>query len=344
MEQFEEERPPSRRRFVPRRKRNFRRIPERIDLKVKGFAKPEVIAACTRKIPLARIAAGDFGHVGITVANSEVAFPKDAFVPRPTVGKYSNRNVNGREIVRKDLPMTIKTTSFDSPNWGDWSNGSHEVSWDREVYQREFEAPRNFDMSVELLATEEGAEGKTFVFKFTVNAILHRDAEDFETDLLYALNLLQENAGAADVFPADAKREDYLKTVSVVWEILPPGETNATIANILGHFRKPSDEVKARVLERYELLASLKPMAFVVGTSGFARYFGAQFADNLVVFENLEYGNAIYVMFEEWETLSKQSRLELLKGDTSKFIRIVHSKGWKKQLKSVVGARRPKKQ
>jgi hypothetical protein len=175
-----------------------------------------------------------------------------------------------------------------------------------------------------------------------VNAVLLRGTEGFDAALLNALNILQENVGVADVFPADANREDYLRTVSVAWEILPPGEAAATIAKVLKHFRKPSEEVKARILERYQFLASLNPKGIVVGTSGFVRYFGAQFADNLVVFENLEYGNAIYVMFEEWKALSTQSRVELLKGDTSKFIRIVHSKGWKTQLKGVVKAKRPK--
>jgi hypothetical protein len=49
-------------------------------------------------------------------------------------------------------------------------------------------------------------------------------------------------------------------------------------------------------------------------------------------------------MFEEWEALSGQLRFDLLKGGTGKFIRIVHSKGWKTQLKAIVAARRPKKQ
>src|SRR5262249_40708822 len=148
------------------------------------------------------------------------------------------------------------------------------------------------------------------VFKFQVKAVLRPGSEGFDEDLLYALNLLQENVGAVNVFPADSTREDYLNTVTVGWEILPPGERDETILKILNRMRRPSDEAKERIAERYDALASLKPVDYIAGTSGFQRYFGARFAPNLVVFENLEYGNAIYVMFEDWEKLSQQSRLQ----------------------------------
>jgi hypothetical protein len=41
-------------------------------------------------------------------------------------------------------------------------------------------------------------------------------------------------------------------------------------------------------------------------------------------------------MFENWETLSKMSRVELLKGMSNGFKRIVHSSGWEERLKEVV--------
>jgi hypothetical protein len=183
---------------------------------------------------------------------------------------------------------------------------------------------------VELLREDGDDEEPRHVFKFQVNAVLRPGSEGFDADLLYALNLLQENVGAVGIFTVDSTREDYLKTITVGWEILPPGERDDIIVKMLGRMRNPSDEAKERIAERYDVLASLKPTAYISGTSGFQRYFGAKFAENLVVFENLEYGNAIYVMFDDWEHVSQQSRLQLLKGDDSKFVRIVHAKGWKR--------------
>jgi hypothetical protein len=133
--------------------------------------------------------------------------------------------------------------------------------------------------------------------------------------------------------------DDYLATVYVGWEILPPGERDANIARILSWLRNPSEEVKRKIIDRYDTLLKLKPSAFVAGTSGFQRYFGAKFGEDLVVFENLEYGNALYVMYEEWQALSKKSRTQLLAGSPAGFERIVHSPGWKTRLRDALKRR-----
>ena len=82
----------------------------------------------------------------------------------------------------------------------------------------------------------------------------------------------------------------------------------------------------------------VKPQAFIQGTSEFRRYFGAQFADDIVVFENIEYGNAIYVMFEDWQLLSKKTRIELLSAEERQFVRIPHTRTWKLKLRDTVEA------
>ncbi len=50
---------------------------------------------------------------------------------------------------------------------------------------------------------------------------------DYADRFLFNLNLLQENVGAADVFPADAALADYLRSIyhTVGWELLPPRRT-----------------------------------------------------------------------------------------------------------------------
>jgi len=66
------------------------------------------------------------------------------------------------------------------------------------------------------------------------------------------------------------------------------------------------------------------------------RYFGAKFGDDLVAFENVRYGNAIYVMSESWPELSKRSRIDLLGAGLDDVRRIVHKKGWDDQLSTLV--------
>jgi len=92
--------------------------------------------------------------------------------------------------------------------------------------------------------------------------------------------------------------------------------------------------------DRLEAMERLKPQGYIAGTNEFLRYFGAKFEENLVAFENLNNGNAIYVMYEDWQTLSQRSRIDLLKGPREGFERIVHQDGWKKRLAAFVRERR----
>ena len=71
--------------------------------------------------------------------------------------------------------------------------------------------------------------------------------------------------------------------------------------------------------DRLKLFASLKPSSYLVGTAQFASYIGAQFADDLVVFENAYYGDALYVLYDNWRDVSKRSRIDLLKGTSERF-------------------------
>jgi len=58
------------------------------------------------------------------------------------------------------------------------------------------------------------------------------------------------------------------------------------------------------------------------------------------VFENVRYGNALYVLYENWEDVSQRSRIDLLKGTSADYERIPHMDGWEQQFREAV-ARRP---
>lgn len=320
-------------------KQNFRKVPDKIVEKLKTLGAADFVVACAKKIKASDILAGVYSHVGLHMEGDKLIFPTSV-MPDPQVGKFSTVNVHGKEIVRKDLPMLQMTRSFESPNYGDWSKGSHEVSWTQDVYQRDFISPKELEIQIELIGEEVSNEEKIYVVRFCVNEVLKKGSNGFKEALLFNLNVLQENVGAADIYLSKATRDDYLKTVYVNWEILPPGERDTTIARILSGIKAPTDQLKQKLIERYDLLAKLKPASFIRGTSGFNRYFGAKFKDDLVVFENLEYGNAIYIMFDQWEGLSKLSRIELLKGNRNGFVRILHIPGWKTALRQQIAERK----
>ena len=162
-----------------------------------------------------------------------------------------------------------KTVALEVPDWGDWSNGSHSVYQTREVYQRDFIPPKELEITADVIKQADG--GGFAIVRFGVDQVLSRDDPDFEEDLLYALNLLQENVGRVDVFPSTTTAEDYAKTIVVDWEILPPGAVGAVLAKML-HGKEPITVDQERVMRsRLAAIAKLEPKGYIVGTNGFLR-------------------------------------------------------------------------
>ena len=243
-------------------KRNLRKLPQNIVKRIKTFDVDDVIAACAKRLRPEDIQ--NYAHLGLKIKNGTLALPPRQ-VPPPKSGRYSRANVEGREIVRRDLPMIPKTFYWETPNWGDWSYGSHTSSTTRDVYQRDFYPPKQVELTVELL--QEYENPTQYVVKFAVDQVLNRRSPEFELDLLYNLNILQENVGAAEVFESTATLEEYGKTVKVDWEILPAGKVDDVIRRILQGKKPVSDTERKQMKDRLEAMARLQPKAYVAGVS-----------------------------------------------------------------------------
>lgn len=105
-----------------------------------------------------------------------------------------------------------------------------------------------------------------FVVKFSIEQTLSRRANDFETDLLYNLNLLQENVGAVDVFPSAASLADYTNTVQIDWEILPPGSVGEVLKRMLQGKRTVEADLQKVMEQRLGVVSRFKPEAYIAGT------------------------------------------------------------------------------
>jgi hypothetical protein len=317
--------------------KNFRQVPDEVRQRLQTFALDDVVVACARLLRPQDVR--KYNHLGVRLEQDHLILP-EAFVPDTRGGRYSRTNVEGKDIIRRDLPMIKKEFSFYAPDWGDWSNGSHLVSHTRDVYQRDFIPPKEVELAITLLEERDGA----FVLKFAVEQVINCQSSDFEAELLYNLNILQENVGSVDIFESEATLSDYAATIRVDLELLPAGNLGAheAVARLLRGKRPVTDKQKAVMEDRLATFARLRPTHFVAGTSGFVRYFGAKYDDNFVVFENLRYGNAIYVMFERWQELSQRSRIDLLKGDREGFERIEHREKWEERLKAMLQHHRDK--
>ena len=321
-------------------KKHLRKIPENILEKLKTIKGKDVVVGCAVKFKADELAAGSLKHLGITLMPGGLELPA-AVVPPKSQGKYSAQNVEGIEIIRKDLPKEKHYRSIDVPNWGDWSNGSHDVDIPYEMYPRDFIPPK--ELEVTMACANKRAGLSSYVISFQIKETLDKTAKNFQKGLFENLNLLQENVGACGVEAAEVPLTDYVKTLRVAWEILPPGTLDDTL-NRLFPGKSPTKQEKDVAVERYEFFTSLKPKSLVFGNSGFRRYFGALLEDDIALFENVEYGNAIYILFKNWEDLCKRTRVELLSGKCGHdFERVIHTAGWEESAKAIIRKKRGSK-
>lgn len=275
-----------------------------------------------------------YSHVGLGLVGDKLCF-EPYLVPKASAGRWSRANIVGMSIVLRKLPKVPKTFEFEAPNFGDWGKGSHTIDWTRQVYRRKYVPPKELALFVEVIG-EEKEPMPSYAFKFRLEEVLSPASANFEEDLLYGLNILQENVGAADVFPSDSTLNDYLGTLYVEWELLPPGNRDSNITTILKTAPTLSREEKESVVDRYVFFEALRPKSVILGRNGFRRYFGALLAEDLAVFENLAYGNALYVMGENWRETTALSRTELLSKAQHDFVRVRHVGDWKGRTTAIV--------
>lgn len=314
--------------------KNFRKVPDYIVRKIEESRSPYLIVATTLRITEAQIRQGEWKHLGIVIDSENNVTITDVIQPNELHGRYAKKNRDGYDIVHKEQPKIRKEYSWDVPNFGDPSKGYHEVVMTRLVYPRTHVAPREWSLDIELLREEVDVSSRVFIVKVSVDVVLNKeDRNTFNANLFFAINLLQENALSCDVFESDTTKEEFLKTQVVGWEVFPVGSLNRAIQYASSQIRKLTDADVRQIQSRATFLNSLSPLEFVVGKGLNRRYFGAKFSENLVVFENVTYGNATYILFDNWKEISQMSRIDILQRKEKDFIRLIHRQGWEQALK-----------
>ena len=313
-------------------KKSFRKIPKRILDKVSESQSDLLMVAGTKKLSRSDIISGHYAHIGLTIKDNGDLIMPPACQPDPAAGRFAKWNLHGRTIKRKDLPKIKKTYSWETPNFGDGSTYGYHTSYrEREVYQVEEMEPRFLEIECEVLQHHVQQDGD-YVLKFRLMQLVDRTMNSFERELLFYLNVLQESCGVCDVFSSDATRADFLETITLDWEIFPPGSRDELRARLTSGRHSPNPSQLSEMLDRVELFSRLKPIAYLRGTGGFGSYIGAQYSKDLVVFENVRYGNALYVLYEDWRKISQRSRLELIQGTSKNYDRFAHIDGWEDRL------------
>jgi hypothetical protein len=305
-------------------KKSYRQIPENIKSNIRKCGNKQFVIYSVVKLKMGNKLPN---LPGLVINNDPIANFES--LPDPSRGTWARRNIEGWEIVLKNKPMITKSFSHESPNFGDWALGSHDVTIDREVYQRDFFPGYGSTIKV----TEINRTDEYVTIGLELDHVFEQVPKDTR-EFLFALNVFQEAVGFSAVRPTDIPIENFIGSLIINWEILPVGERDKVLREIYSRL-SPSPSEKKLIDERMDLLMALRPRNFITGSSGFARYVGAQYGDELIAFENIRYGNAIYIMFEDWERLSRMTRLQLMNSD-EKFERVVHRSGWESQVESII--------
>lgn len=247
----------------------------------------------------------------IRICNGLLLFENE-IVPSTRKGVYSRKNINGYKIKYPERPHVSKTYyAGERPKFGDYSRGTFSLYITRMVIDYDNIPPREISLILELLGQKVINNKAQYVFQVSSSQVLSKNMPNFQDELFFNLNLLQENIGTVDVFRTNSTREEFLNSLQLSWEIFPPGERDEDLQRITQGLRILNPQRLNEINDRYRFLCDENPATIILGRSGMLRYFGAKFSDNLVVFENTSYGNAIYILFENWEELSQLSRLEI---------------------------------
>lgn len=317
----------------------YRSVPEPIWQKIQAFTTPFQVGI-SKNFSAADVASGLLGALGIDDA-AAAAKTSTRAVPPSSAGRWSDWNVNGREVVRDDLPKVPRSYVTWIRPYGNRNATEVAAFTTREVFPRETRYGHGLAIQIDV-GTLQGDKVR---IGFRVDRVFPPDTKREDVDLLLALSLLRENVGAADIVPSGTTPDEWVSHQELSWELLPEGQRGDLVfESIVRRLSLDPDSDNTHVARaRNEFIWSLGPGKVATGRGTFSRYVAYIFRDDLVVLENLSYGNALYVMYENWEALSQRSRLDLLADPQADFTRIVHRGRWKQELKKAIqGSRRRK--
>lgn len=303
----------------------FRSLPEKLKAEIDSLGEVQFVSGATRNYSDQLL-----NNWRQKLQLEEYSEEEWVGLPPASAGRWSHWNISGRVITRYDLPKVYRSWTIEAPNFG--GSGTHPVTFHREVYLKQ----RIYGQQIEAAVTRINEPRDLLVgtVLLTLQAPYNKQGEQA---YLYAASLSRTWFGSATAFPLDQAGVPQVPDQNVSWEFLPDGTAEEIRETIIEKFGRsaPSSEIEIMV-DRLAKVQSLEPKKRLVGTSGLQRYIGYMFGNDFVAFENPRVGNALYLMYDDWESLSQLSRSQLLTSRPDNFDRIIHSTGWFKKLRMAV--------
>lgn len=245
--------------------------------------------------------------------------------PEPTLGIMNKRNTIGDFTIDKNKPKEPYDVAF---NWTlvDWGGNTHSgTSYITKYrYHRDFIEPKE----MKLLVTEKENNEKIII----INKVFENIQSNFE-DIKFATNLLLEIFGQAETFKIE-EGDNIVESTDfqdLPWEVLPPGERIWEAFN-QGITESLSASERTLMKERFSFLEQFKPSNRYKGEGGYIDYVIFEYDENgTYILESIIYGNATYILKDNWENVSKLTKKEIINGDLAED-RIVHNNRWQENI------------
>ena len=256
----------------------------------------------------------------------------DSFLPNK-IGRFSKRNADGTEIIRKDLPKEKVTRSF-------WTTRSQFDGRDSRTTVSDF-VTRTYEryprktipaQNIPTLCIENNKKLYFFI------KIYPTDSDEL---FIHKVNLALEVFGSELDIHIPAKDGFVALPVKmrfVNWIILPKGtklEMEEAIRQSLSPKLKPS--IRPVIEKRMSEIHNFGPDEVVLGFGGYKGYVVYNFpSKGISVLESDNPNNATYVFeHSKWKDLSKLSKTEILANHLFKE-RIIHDQSWKVQVNKLL--------
>lgn len=253
----------------------------------------------------------------------------ETVLPR-VVGSVTRYNAEGKEIVHRDQP---KETVYRTVEWTRTEfhgQEEHEVTdFVERPYQRYPRTPVP-PPGVELTCVHM-PDGERII---VAPALPYSEGSGA---LLHTVNLFLELFREAHVLSDDLRPVTLPPLKRLGWQILPSGERLwPQLREELAPLVQQAKEGQRHFLEyRLQTIAQYGPAFTAVGTAGFAGYIVFGFPQReLYILESAYYGNATYVLKEDWGTLSQLTKAQLVHGDLHE-LRLVHRSNWAEDIRSL---------
>ncbi|MDF7639280.1 hypothetical protein PT285_07685 [Lactobacillus sp. ESL0791] len=250
------------------------------------------------------------------------------FIPKPYIGKISQRNTIGEFVPDKSKPKEIayRAHEWTLKDWGgNWHSGISEDPYKR--YPRIFKKPKNLKFRY---ISEKNIK------LFIIDKKFINNKKEYD-DIKFAINLFLEIFAEVETFVINQesqKIEPIKETVS--WKILPKGERIWEVTVKGKSHKLVSKSESKKINERFEYIKRFKPDTIYQGLGGYTGYLVFEFKkEKIYVFDSVMYGNATYIFNKVWKEVSKLTKKEILEGHLEEK-RIIHSNNWKNKLKDTL--------